>query len=159
MFCVPRERKENFVCRLLYHFIQSWNKNAHITQFIFQGRKSTSNNVSDRSCLHFLFLAFFFFFLFFSFLFLGLHLWHMDVPRQGVQIGAAAAGLYPQPQQCQIWAMSATSITAHRNTRSLTYWARPGIKPTSSWILVSFINTEPQQKLLIFWGDAFFFFF
>ena len=29
-----------------------------------------------------------------------------------------------------------TYITAHSNTRSLTHWARPGIKPASSWILV-----------------------
>ena len=35
----------------------------------------------------------FFFFFFFSF-FLGLHLWHMGVPRLGGQIGVAAAGLY-----------------------------------------------------------------
>ena len=33
------------------------------------------------------------------------------------------------------------------NTRSLTHWAGPGIKPTSSWILVGFITTEPQWEL------------
>ena len=29
----------------------------------------------------------------------------------------------------------------------LHHWARPGIKPESSWILVGFVTTEPQWKL------------
>ena len=45
--------------------------------------------------------------------------------------------------------MSATYITAHSNATSLTHWARPGIKPASSWILVRFITAEPQQELLL----------
>ena len=49
-----------------------------------------------------------------------------------------SCGPTPQPQQCGIWAASAT--TAHSNTGSLTHWVRPGIEPTSSWILVQFIN-------------------
>ena len=32
-------------------------------------------------------------------------------------------------------------------TRSLTHWARPGIKPTSSWLLVGFVSTAPQGQL------------
>ena len=36
--------------------------------------------------------------------------------------------------------------TAHSNTRSLTHWARPGIKPTSSWILVDFFYAMPQWE-------------
>ena len=40
-----------------------------------------------------------------------------------------------QPQPHQIRAAFATYTTAHGNTGSLTPWARPGIKPTSSWIL------------------------
>ena len=41
------------------------------------------------------------------------------------------------------WNPSHTSVTystAHGNARSLTHWARPGIKPASSWILVRFTN-------------------
>ena len=52
-----------------------------------------------------------------------------------------------QPQQCQIRATCATYTTAHGNTRSLTHWSRPGIEPTSSWILGRFVTTEPQQEL------------
>ena len=48
----------------------------------------------------------------------------------------------PQPQQCQIWAVSVTCTTAHSNSRLPTHWARPGIEPTSSWILVRFVTTE-----------------
>ena len=36
--------------------------------------------------------------------------------------------------------------TAHGNAGSLTHWARPGIKPKSSWILVWFISVEPQWE-------------
>ena len=46
----------------------------------------------------------------------------------------------PQPQQHGIWVMSATYTTAHGNARSLTHWARPGIKPATSWFLVGFVN-------------------
>ena len=70
---------------------------------------------------------------------------------------------YPTPQQCRILAASAT--TAHGNAGYLTQWARPGIEPAFSWILVGFIITEPQQELpcLHFWRtillDKLFFFF
>ena len=42
-----------------------------------------------------------------------------------------------QPRQYWIQAASATYPVACGNTRSLTHWARPGIEPTSSWILDS----------------------
>ena len=52
-----------------------------------------------------------------------------------------------QPQPRQIQAASLTYTTAHSNTRSLTHWTRPGIKPESSRILVRFIFTEPHWEL------------
>ena len=55
-------------------------------------------------------------------------------------IGAVAASLWPQPQQCTIWAVSLTYTTAHGSTGSLTHWARPGIEHASSWMLIGFIN-------------------
>ena len=33
------------------------------------------------------------------------------------------------------------------NTRSLTHWARPGMEPTTSWLLVGFVSTAPQREL------------
>ena len=53
----------------------------------------------------------------------------------------------PWPQQPQIQDTSVTYTTAHRNARSLTHWATPGIKPVHSWIPVRFITAEPQQEL------------
>jgi len=76
---------------------------------------------------------------FFSFCFLGLHLWHMEVPRLGSNWSSSFQPT-PQPQQCKIRAISATYTTAHSNVGSLTHWMRPGIEPTSSWILVGFVN-------------------
>ena len=52
-----------------------------------------------------------------------------------------------QPQQSGIQATSVTYTTAHNNVRSLTHRVRPGIKPESSWILLRFITTKPQQEL------------
>ena len=43
--------------------------------------------------------------------------------------------------------MSATYTTAQGNSGSLTHWARTGIKPTSSWILVGFVSYVSQQEL------------
>ena len=68
---------------------------------------------TQKSSFSFLFFLFFFFFFFFFF-FLGPYLKHMEVPRLGWN-----------------W-----SCAAHDNARSLTHWARPGIEPTSSWMLV-----------------------
>ena len=71
------------------------------------------------------FLPFFLFLsLFFYFVFLRPQLWHMQVARLGVQ-----SELKPLAY-----------TTAHGNAGSLTHWVRPGIKPASSWILVSFAN-------------------
>ena len=71
-------------------------------------------------------------YIFFSnILFLWPHLCHMEVPRLGVE---SELQLQPtlQPWQHWIQAASVTYATACSNTRSLTHWVRPGIKPASS---------------------------
>ena len=70
----------------------------------------------------------------------------MEVPRLGSNQNYSC-WLPPQPQQCQIWATSATYTTDHGHTRSLTHRWRPGIKPTSLWMLVRLVTAEPQQEL------------
>ena len=62
----------------------------------------------------------------------------------------AAVSLQHSSWQCGgIQASSATYPTAHSNAGSLThFWVRPGIKPTSSWMLVGFISAVPQRELL-----------
>ena len=52
------------------------------------------------------------------------------------RIRATVAGLHaPQLWLCGIQDASVTYNTAHGNARSLTHWVRPGIEPSSSWIL------------------------
>ena len=46
----------------------------------------------------------------------------------------------PEPQQRGIWAAFATYTTSHSNAGSLSRWVRLGIEPTSSWMLVGFVN-------------------
>ena len=48
----------------------------------------------------------------------------------------------------QIGVAAASLCHSHSNAGSLTHWARPGIKPAFSWILVGFVTTEPQWELL-----------
>ena len=64
----------------------------------------------------------------FSLFFLGgAHQKHMDVPRLGVELG------------------------------SLTHWARPGMKPTSSWIIVGFLTywtTKGTPEVQVLYGST-----
>ena len=62
------------------------------------------------------------------------------------QIGAA---LPAYATAAATWDLTAsmTYTTADGNAGSLIHWRRPGIEPESSWILVRFIITEPQEKL------------
>ena len=82
-----------------------------------------------------------FFFSFSFFFFSGLHLWHMEVPRLGVWSELHLT------QQYQIRAESVTYTIAHDNTGSLTHWAKPGIKPKTSWFLVGFLSAAPPPCL------------
>ena len=59
----------------------------------------------------------------FSPFFLQSYLWHMEVPRLEAE---SELQLQPTPQPQQLWI--------------LIHWARPGIKPTSSWIQVGFLT-------------------
>ena len=72
----------------------------------------------------------------FLFFILGLHLWHIEVPRLWVELQLPI----PQPQQHQIPATSEAYTAACGSTGYLTHWSRPGIEPTSSWILAGFLT-------------------
>ena len=74
------------------------------------------------------------------FCFVGPHLQH--IPRLGIESE-------PQPQQWEIQATSATYTTARGNVGSLTHWARPGIEPVSSWILVRLVNNWATTGTLV----------
>ena len=62
------------------------------------------------------------------------------------QVGAAAASPTPQPQQHQVQATYVTYAAACSNTSSLTHWARPGMKPTSSWTLCQVLNPRSHSR-------------
>ena len=98
-------------------------------------------------CVKCLGLLKFFYFLFFL-LFRATPTAYVSTQARG-RTGATAASLQ-QPQQHQIRAECVTYPTAHGNSGSTTHWARPRIEPTSSWILVAFVSTVPQQELLNF---------
>ena len=83
---------------------------------------------------------------FWLFVFLGLHRWLMEVARRGINRSCCCQPM-PKPQQRQIQAASANYTTAHGNAGSLTYWARPGIKPKTSWFLVRFVSAAPRREL------------
>ena len=80
-----------------------------------------------------------FIYLFIYFVFLGPHPWHMEVPRLGVESELQLLAC-TTATACGIRATSVTYTTAHGNAGSLTHWTRPGIKLTSSWILVGFLS-------------------
>ena len=52
----------------------------------------------------------------------------------------------PTPQQRGIWASSATYTTVHDHLGSPTHWVRPGIKPASSWRLLSFLTSLSHKE-------------
>ena len=69
-------------------------------------------------------------------------------------IRAAAAGLYHSHSNAvsavsEPLPSSMTHTTAHGNVRYLTHWARPGIKPAFSWILVGFVNHWATKGTLL----------
>ena len=71
------------------------------------------------------------FYYYYYFVFSGLHLQCMEVPRLGIEL--------------ELLPLAYT--TAHGNARSLTHWARSGIKPMSSWMLVRFVSAEARWEL------------
>jgi len=89
--------------------------------------------------------------------FLRLHQQHMEVPRLGVKSESCSCWpmLQPQSHQGRIQAIPMQDpYHSHANTRSLTHWARPGIKPQSPWILVRFVThwttVETPQEVFFF---------
>ena len=104
--------------------------------------------VALRSFIFFFFFFFFFFLFFFFFVFLRLHTWHMGSSWARGRIGAVAASLYHSHSKAGS-ELCLNPLSKDLNARSLTHWAKLGIKPISSWILVKFITAEPWWELPI----------
>ena len=73
------------------------------------------------------------------FFFLRLRLWHMEVPRLGVrlQLQLLAYTIATDYIRSKPWLRPAPQVKTMPDP--LTHWERPGIEPTSSWILVGFL--------------------
>ena len=63
------------------------------------------------------------------------------------QIRVTAAGRRHSHVAMRDW--SCICDLHHSNARFLTHWVSPGVKPSSSWILVKFVSTAPQMELPI----------
>ena len=87
------------------------------------------------------------------FFFLGLHLWHIEVPRLGVkselQLPAYATATATQD-------LSRISDLHHRSQqhRILNPLMGPGIESASSWILVRFVSTETGTPESFFYRNG-----
>ena len=114
-----------------------WGQKPYWSEF---KRKEISNNVYRQLIfIDYLFI----------FCFLGLHLWHMEVLRLGVELEYC----------CRLPAYTTATATpdlyhvcnlhhSSGHSGSLTHWAWSGIEPSSSWILAGFITAEPRPELL-----------
>ena len=121
----------------------------------------TSTHINERFCYsrncYCQFSGVFVLFCLFFFCFLGSHSWHVEITRIGVeselQLSAYATATAP-PDPSHVCELCHSSQQCWiRNPLS-----RPGIKPTSSWILVGFISTSPQWELSVFcfwWSEVF----
>ena len=72
---------------------------------------------------------------------------HMEVPRLRGPVGVRAAGPHHSHSSARIRAASVTYTTVCGSARSLTYRARPGIQPATSWFLVGFVSAVPLREL------------
>ena len=100
---------------------------------------SIIGNIFSHSVGYFLFVDGFFFFFFFFFVFRAVPAAYGSSTERG-QIRAVAASLHHSHSNAR-----STHMTAHGNAGSLTQWARPGIRPASSWILVEFVNRSSTK--------------
>ena len=78
-------------------------------------------------------------FIFLSFIFLGPYPRHMEVPRLGAEAGLQLSAYTTATAMPDLSCVCSLHYS-HRNARSLTHWARPGIEPTISWFLVRFVS-------------------
>ena len=86
-------------------------------------------------------------------LFLWPHPWHMEVPRLGVESEQQPPSLCHSYSNTRSEPYLRPSI-AHGNVGTSTHWERPGIEPTSLWILVVFLthwDTKGTPHLLFVW--------
>ena len=88
----------------------------------------------------------------FVFVYLRPHPWHMEFPRIGVESELPANTTAQVTQDLSYICDLHYSLWQHQ---ILNYWARLGIEPTFSWILVRFLTAAPYEhshKLYLSYG-------
>ena len=71
---------------------------------------------------------------------MGLYLQHMEVPRLGIWNRAAAEAYTTATATTDLSHICDLQHSSWQRAKFLTHWVRPGIKPTSSRILVRFLT-------------------
>ena len=95
----------------------------------------------------FYFILLYFILFYFILCFIGPFLWYMEVPKLGVE---SELQLLAYTTATATWDPSSICDPYHRSWQCrIPDPLRPGIEPTSSWILVRFISTEPHWELLL----------
>ena len=100
-----------------------------------------------------LYPKFSFSFLFFFFFFLSFCLFRATPAAYGGSlagglIGATAAGLHHSHSNTRSKLHLRPTPQLKATLHPQTHWARPGIKPETSWLLVRFISTAPRWELV-----------
>ena len=127
---------------LVYFFFAGIPSRDYITfSHLKRLRPLLTGSFSNCPCFFCLFVFWVFFFFFFGlffafyfFCFLGPHLQQMEVPRLGVKSELQLLACMQHSN-----ARSELCLGPHGNAGSLTHWARPGIEPVSSWILLGYL--------------------
>ena len=126
------------ICYLIFFFFGLFGRVLNVFYLVMMSK----NRDSFISC----FMISMLFFLFLC-VFLWLHPLLIKVPRLGSNLSCSCWPM-PQPHNARSKPRLWPTPQVHGNAGPLTHWARPGIKPVSSWILVRFISCEPGWELL-----------
>ena len=115
----------------------SWSSTNDPYPFLYESNEHIYNEAHPWT-VHFYFVLFYL-------VSLRLYLQHMEVPRLGIKwelllpVYTTATATQDPTCVCDLYHSS-------RQCWSLTYWATPGIEPTSPWILVRFVTTEQGRN-------------
>ena len=85
---------------------------------------------------------------FLFFCFLGLHLQHLEVPGLGVESKLQLPAYTTATSMQDPSLIFDLHTTVHGNARSLTHWARPGIKPCVLMDTVGFLTHWATMGIL-----------
>ena len=132
-----KKKKEEDKGNLDHSVSKQKEKKDHLLESWVQREKKHSGSLGPSFWLSPIFLYFFFFL---SFVFSrATPMAHGGSQPRG-PIRTTAASLHHSHSNARSKPPLRPYTTAHSSARSLTHWAKPGIKPETSWFLVGFVN-------------------